>query len=68
VLGTVLALWPPVFGHVSTLGALVLVGHFLGMTPLAMAARERSRWPAVQFLRGEWKRDAVGGALVDAKA
>lgn len=67
-LGTALALWPPVFGNVSIGGALVLVGHFLGMTPLAMAARERSRWPAVQFLRGEWRRDAVRGALVDAGA
>ncbi len=57
--GTVLALWPPVFGLVSTGGAVVLIGHFLGMTPIAMAAREKSRSPAVAFVRGTWRRDAV---------
>lgn len=56
--GTVLALWPPVFGTVSVVGALVLIGHFLGMTPIAMAAREKSRTPAVAFIRGSWKREA----------
>jgi hypothetical protein len=61
--GTVLALWPPVFGHVSIAGAIVLIGHFLGMTPIAMAAREKSRTPAVAFIRGTWKRDAVPAAL-----
>lgn len=54
--GTALALWPPVFGQVSTLGALVLLGHFLGMTPVAMAAREKSRTPAFAFIRGSWRR------------
>lgn len=60
--GTVLALWPPVFGYVSQAGAVVLLGHFLGMTPIAMAAREKSRVPAIAFVRGTWKRDvgAVG--------
>ena len=51
-----LALWPPVFGQVSTRGALVLLGHFLGMTPVAMAAREKSRTPAFAFIRGSWRR------------
>ncbi|HEY0882831.1 MAG TPA: hypothetical protein VGD87_14920, partial [Archangium sp.] len=64
--GTVLALWPPVFGHVSVLGAIVLIGHFLGMTPIAMAAREKSRTPAVAFLRGQWKRESISGALPTA--
>jgi len=61
--GTVLALWPPVFGHVSVLGAIVLIGHFLGMTPIAMAAREKSRTPAVAFLRGQWKRESAPAAV-----
>lgn len=64
VAGTVLALWPPVFGSVSMAGAAVLLGHFLGMTPLAIAARERSRSPAVAFVRGTWKRE--GAALAPA--
>lgn len=67
-LGTVLALWPPAYGTVSIAGAVVLIGHFLGMTPIAMAAREKSRTPAVQFIRGEWKRDAaMQGAAVSAQ-
>lgn len=66
--GTVLALWPPVFGAVSIAGAVVLVGHFLGMTPLAMAAREKSRTPAVAFVRGTWTRDTVKDAAGSAAA
>lgn len=62
--GTVLALWPPAFGLVSIGGALVLVGHFLGMTPIAMAAREKSRTPAFGFIRGTWKRDGGGAAAM----
>ncbi len=58
-LGTVLALWPPTFGVVSIGGAVVLLAHFLGMTPLAMAAREKSRTPAMAFVRGTWQRDGV---------
>jgi hypothetical protein len=57
--GTALALWPPVFGTVSIGGAIVLIGHFLGMTPLAMAAREKSRLPSVAYVRGTWRRDDV---------
>ena len=54
--GTVLARWPPVFGTVSVLGALVLVGHFLGITPLAVLVREKSKTPAKAALLGEWAR------------
>jgi hypothetical protein len=54
--GTALALWPPVFGLVSVAGAVVLIGHFLGLTPIAMAVREWVRPPATAFLRGEWRR------------
>lgn len=64
-LGTVVALWPPVFGVISIAGALVLLGHFLGMTALAMTVREKSRSPAFAFLRGSWQRpDAEATAPV----
>jgi hypothetical protein len=56
--GTVLALWPPVFGLVSVGGAVVLVAHFLGLTPIAISVREHARTPAVAFLRGEWRRSS----------
>jgi hypothetical protein len=62
--GTVLALWPPVFGMISIGGAIVLIGHFLGMTALAMAIREKSRSPAIAFLRGSCKRPAEATASV----
>jgi hypothetical protein len=58
-LGTFLALWQPVFGLVSILGAITLVAHFLGMTPLAMTTREKSRLPSVAYVRGTWRRDEV---------
>jgi len=61
--GTALALWPPAFGLVSTGGAVVLIGHFLGMTPIAMAAREKSRTPAFGFIRGTWKRSGEAASL-----
>lgn len=67
-LGTVLAFWPPVFGLVSIGGAVVLIAHFLGMTPLAMAAREKSRLPSVAYVRGVWKRDDVKQAAAVSSA
>ena len=62
--GTVVALWPPVFGVVSTVGAVVLIGHFLGMTALAMTFREKSRTPAIAFLRGTWRRGTAEPKLL----
>lgn len=62
--GTVLALWPPAFGPISIGGAIVLIGHFLGMTALAMGIREKSRSPAIAFLRGSWQRPAEAAASV----
>lgn len=62
--GTVLALWPPAFGMISIGGAIVLIGHFLGMTALAMSIREKSRAPAIAFLRGSWQRPAEAAASV----
>lgn len=57
--GTALALWAPVFGLISIIGAVVLLAHFLLMTPLAMSVREKVRSPGIAYVRGSWKRDAV---------
>lgn len=62
--GTVVALWPPVFGVVSIAGALVLIGHFLGMTAMAMTFREHSRTPAAAFIRGTWHRSSAEATVV----
>ena len=62
--GTVIALWPPVFGVISIGGALVLLGHFLGMTALAMSVREKSRSPSVAFLRGTWSRSTAAATAL----
>jgi hypothetical protein len=56
--GTALALWPPAFGLVSKLGAAALLGHFLGITPLAILVRDCARAPSLAFLRGEQRREA----------
>ena len=56
------------FGLVSIGGAVVLIAHFLGMTPLAMAAREKSRLPSVAYVRGVWKRDDVKQAAAVSSA
>lgn len=53
--GTVLAFWPPAFGTVSIVGASVLLGHLLGITPLAIKVRELSKTPAHRELLGEWR-------------
>lgn len=59
--GTVLALWPPAFGPMSIVGACVLIGHFLGITPLAVEVRERSKTPAARPLLGEWSTPQTNG-------
>lgn len=66
-LGTALALWPPVFGTVSMVGAAVLIGHFLGITPLAVLVREKSKTPAKAALLGEWTRPSTA-PLVGARS
>ena len=66
VVGTALAFWAPGFGLVSIIGAVVLLAHFLLMTPLAMGVREKVRSPQTAFVRGSWKRDAVETAVASA--
>lgn len=60
--GTVLALWQPAFGTVSIIGASVLLGHLLGITPLAIKVRELSKTPARRELLGEWRPPASAPA------
>jgi hypothetical protein len=52
---TALALWPPVFGCVSTVGAAACLAFFLGVTPLGVWLRERCLPPSRAPLHGEWK-------------
>jgi len=58
-MGTGLALSTPHFGTLSTVGAVVLLAHFLGITPIAVALRERCRSPALAFVRGRLSRESI---------
>jgi len=49
---TAVALAPPHFGRTSVLGAVLCLAFFLGVTPLAVALRERVRRPSEAYLRG----------------
>ncbi|AKT40031.1 hypothetical protein [Chondromyces crocatus] len=55
---TAVALWPPVFGTVSTLGGLLCLGYFLGVQPLGVTVRNAVRLPSQRILRGTWERRA----------
>lgn len=56
VVVTTLALWPPVFGVVSTLGAAAGIGFFLTIQPLGVAAREKGALPDRRRVGGLWER------------
>ena len=43
---TLLAAWPPVFGRVSTAGAVLCLAFFLGVTPLGVWLRDRCAPPS----------------------
>jgi hypothetical protein len=51
---TFLALYPPVFGTVSTLGGMLGLVYFLGIQPIGVAVRESTRLPPDAPLRGSW--------------
>lgn len=51
---TVVALWPPLFGWVSMVGAAAALGFFLGVQPLGVTLNEASRPPDRAYLRGTW--------------
>jgi hypothetical protein len=58
-LATALALSQPHFGRASTAGAICCIAFFLGVTPIAVALRERARRPHEAFLRVTWSRKAL---------
>jgi len=66
---TAVALWPPHFGVVSTVGGALCLAYFLLIQPLGTAVRDAVRPPSRAILRGSWvgstKPDA-DGALVAA--
>jgi hypothetical protein len=53
---TVMALWTPMFGVVSMLGAAAALGVFLGVQPIGVALNEAVRTPDRAYLRGGWSR------------
>jgi hypothetical protein len=55
---TAVALWPPRFGLVSTLGGAACLGFFLIAQPAGTALREALRLPSRAWLRGRWIRSA----------
>jgi hypothetical protein len=55
---TRVALHPPVFELVSTLGGAALLGFFLGVQPIGVSVEEGSREPFRAYLRGTHKRTA----------
>jgi hypothetical protein len=57
---TAVALQPPVFGRVSTMGGAASLMFFLLVQPAGTALRDALLVPSRAFVRGRWKR---GGAL-----
>ncbi|HRG97312.1 MAG TPA: hypothetical protein PLR99_13755 [Polyangiaceae bacterium] len=55
---TAVALWPPLFGAISTAGGVGLLAFFLIVQPLGVAVEEASREPSRAFLRGTQRRSA----------
>lgn len=53
---TLLALWPPVFGTVSTLGGFAALVFFLAIQPLGTAARDLALLPDRRPMGGLWQR------------
>ncbi|MBX7195299.1 MAG: hypothetical protein K1X94_24805 [Sandaracinaceae bacterium] len=55
---TTVALWPPVFGAISTVGGALALVFFLGIQPLGTAARDKALLPDRQKVGGLWQRPA----------
>lgn len=53
---TALALWPPPFGLISTIGGALGLVYFLAIQPLGTAVRDAVRTPARQPIGGTWRR------------
>ena len=62
---TVVALWPPIFGRVSTLGGVLCLGFFLLVQPAGKALRDAVLVPSRAAVRGQWTR---GAALAEPQA
>lgn len=60
---TRVALTPPLFGAVSTVGGVLAIAFFLGVTPIGVRLREVARLPHEARLLGTWRRAelAAGG-------
>src|SRR5262249_46481052 len=56
---TAIALWPPVFGRVSTIGGALCLLFFLLVQPAGTALRDAVRVPSCALVRGAWKRAAA---------
>lgn len=50
------ALWPPIYGTVSTIGAFSGIVLWLSFLPLGTAVRDAVREPGRAFVRGVWRR------------
>jgi hypothetical protein len=51
---TLAAVWPPMFGIVSMLGAGAALGVFLAVQPIGVTVKEAVRTPDRAYLRGSW--------------
>ncbi|MEJ7733944.1 MAG: hypothetical protein WKG00_32710 [Polyangiaceae bacterium] len=56
---TALALWPPYFGTVSTIGGVLGLAYFLLVQPAGTALRDAVRVPARAAVRGTWVEGAA---------
>jgi hypothetical protein len=56
---TAVALWPPVFGRVSTVGGALCLGFFLLVQPAGTALRDAMAVPSRAAVRGRWTRSAA---------
>jgi hypothetical protein len=52
---TRIALWPPLFDRVSTIGGALCLGFFLGVTPVGVYVRDRCAPPSQSLVNGRWR-------------
>ena len=60
---TGVALWPPHFGLVSTIGGALGLAYFLAIQPLGTAVRDAVKTPARQMVGALWQRPPAVAAL-----
>lgn len=65
---TAVALRPPYFGLVSTIGGAMCLLFFVFVQPIGVGVEDANRVPSQRFLRGEWRRSAPAPELKKAKA